>query len=52
MAVCWFCGADLHWESDFNYDEFWGEGEGIVAILHCSNCGAEAIFSRKEEENE
>lgn len=38
---CWYCGSKLIWDSDFNYDEVFGEGEGIVTYLHCSKCGAE-----------
>lgn len=53
MTDCWFCGADLIWQSDFNYDEIHGEGEGIVAILICSECGAMVEFSlRTDEEDE
>lgn len=43
--VCWYCGGRLSWNSDFNYDEVFGEGEGIVSHLTCSNCGAEVQYS-------
>ena len=32
--ICWYCGHDsLCWQSDFNYDEIFGEGEGMVSFL-------------------
>lgn len=43
--VCWYCGGRLFWGSDFNYDEVFGEGEGIVSYLTCSGCGAEVQYS-------
>lgn len=46
---CWYCRGDLIWQSDFNYDEVHGEGEGIVSYLHCSNCGAMVEYSLKDE---
>jgi hypothetical protein len=39
----------------FNYDEFYGSGEGTVTLCRCSNkdCGAKAQFSiREDEDNE
>jgi DNA-directed RNA polymerase subunit RPC12/RpoP len=47
---CWYCGGELCWNSDFNYDEVYGEGEGIVTFLTCMNCGAEVQYSLREEE--
>lgn len=46
--VCWLCGGKLIWQSDFNYDEIHGEGEGIVAFLLCSGCGADVRYSLKD----
>ena len=48
--ICWYCGGELCWQSDFNYDEVYGKGEGIVTFLTCMNCGAEVQYSLKEEE--
>ena len=28
---CWYCGSDMYWNSDFNYDEVFEEGEGVVS---------------------
>lgn len=49
-SICPYCGGEMIWQSDFNYDEVYGEGEGIVSFATCSNCGADAEFSKKEEE--
>ena len=49
---CWYCGGKLIWNSDFNYSDVYGEGEGIVTYLHCSNCGAEVEYSRRDDLNE
>lgn len=32
------------WDSDFSFDDFGYEGEGIIHICHCSNCGAEIEY--------
>ena len=46
---CWYCGSPLIWDADFNYDEVYGEGNGIVTYLHCSSCGAECEFSLRDD---
>ena len=53
-GVCWYCGSGrLCWGADFNYDEMFGEGEGIASTLTCLDCGAEALFSiRHDKEDE
>lgn len=50
--VCWLCGGRLIWDSDFNYDEVYGEGEGIVAFLHCTGCGARVEFAQRTDEED
>lgn len=50
LMRCWYCGGRLRWDSDFNYDEIFGEGDGIVSFLTCMNCGAEVQYSLREEE--
>lgn len=51
-CTCWYCSGALVWDSDFNYDEVHGEGEGIVSNLHCSQCGAEVQYSLKTDKEE
>lgn len=50
--VCWFCGGKLCWDSDYNYDEIYGEGEGIVAMLHCTKCEAEVQYTLRDDEDQ
>jgi hypothetical protein len=47
---CWYCGGEMIWGSDFNYDEVFGEGEGIVSYLTCTECGATAEFSIRDDD--
>lgn len=40
---CWFCGSDLYWQNDFNYEDYCiDDKQGIITVLSCSNnkCGA------------
>ena len=39
---CWFCGSDMIWGSDFNFEDYDLEGDGVVATLTCSECEAYA----------
>ena len=50
-TTCWYCGGELIWQSDFNYDDVHGEGEGIVSQLKCSGCHAEVQYSKREDED-
>jgi hypothetical protein len=45
MYQCFHCLENtVGWDSDFDFEDFGLEGEGIVHILHCSNCGAEIEY--------
>lgn len=48
---CGFCGGALIWQSDFDFDDFGYEGEGIVSQAICSNCGAEVETRVRTDEN-
>lgn len=50
--ICWHCGGRLCWDNDFDYHDFYGEGEGVVHILHCMDCGAEVEYSLRTDEEE
>lgn len=43
--VCWWCGGKLIWQSDFTKEEVFGEGEGMVTYLTCSECNAEVQYT-------
>ena len=51
---CWFCGHKLIWGCDYSLEDFGGEGDGIVAVLHCSNCNADVycVLNFDDEEND
>lgn len=46
------CTRSVIWDSDFSFEECGYEGEGIVHICHCTNCGAEIEYRIKENEEE
>lgn len=49
---CHFCNEKLIWGCDYSYEDYGYEGEGIIAVLHCSGCGAtwEGFLEIEEEE--
>jgi transcription elongation factor Elf1 len=53
MYQCFHCLSDsVVWQSDYNFEDFGYEGEGIVQVLHCSNCGAEIEYKIPLEDEE
>lgn len=45
MYECFHCGhKSVIWQSDFSFEDYMLEGEGIVHILHCANCGADIEY--------
>lgn len=54
MTKCWFCGAEMIWGADFDFEDYGIEGDGVIATLSCSNedCGATAEFMTKVKEEE
>ena len=41
MYECFHCGSrSVIWDADFSYDDYGLDGEGIVQVCHCENCGA------------
>lgn len=51
---CWFCGKELIWNNDFSFEDYGLEGEGIVMVLSCPNCGCSwyGLLQEGEDENE
>lgn len=42
---CFNClSFSVIWDSDFDFEDFGYEGEGIVHICHCTNCGAQIEY--------
>ena len=38
---CHFCGGKTIWNADFSFDDYGYDGEGIIAVLTCTECEAE-----------
>ena len=34
---CWHCQSKLIWNSDFSYEDYCIDGEGIISVLTCPN---------------
>ena len=48
MTKCWFCGSNMIWGCDFDFEDYGLDGEGVVATLS----GATAEFYSNMEEDE
>lgn len=45
MFECFHCCRKaVVWDSDFDFSDFGLEGDGIVHVCHCTNCGAEIEY--------
>ena len=45
MYQCFHCLCNsVIWDSDFTFEDFGYEGEGLVQMCHCTNCGAEIEY--------
>lgn len=45
MYECFHCGArSVIWDCDYDFEDFGYDGEGIVQMCHCENCGAEIEY--------
>jgi hypothetical protein len=41
MYECFHCGSrSVIWDNDFSFEDFGCEGDGIIHVCHCCNCGA------------
>ena len=49
-GICWWCGGKLIWQSDFDKEGVFGEGEGMVTYLTCSGCNAEVQYTTGVQE--
>ena len=54
MYECFHCGKKtVVWDNDFTFEDYGREGEEIVHVCHCCNCGADIeYFISLEEEKE
>lgn len=52
---CFHCGSNsVGWVGDFSFEDFCMEGEGIVQVCKCGNCGADIhyLISTSDTEEE
>ena len=56
MYECFHClSRPVIWDCDYDFEDFGYDGEGIVQMCHCTNCGAEIeyrIFISDPDEEE
>ena len=53
MYECFHCGAKaVIWDNDFSFEDYGYDGEGIVQVCHCTNCGALITYCIAFEEEE
>lgn len=46
MYECFHCLTEsVIWQSDFSFEDYGLEGEGIVHVCRYSNCGAEILYT-------
>lgn len=42
MRKCYNCGSQaVIWDNDFDFSDFGYEGDGIVQVYHCMECGTQ-----------
>ena len=52
MYECFNCGKKtVIWSADFDFEDMGYEGEGIVHICNCTNCGAEIEYRIPTEDD-
>ena len=45
MYQCFHClYTTVVWDCDFDFSDLGYEGEGVVHVCHCTNCGAEIEY--------
>ena len=50
---CFHCLSNtVCWDSDYDFEDFGLDGEGIVQCCHCSNCGADIQYIIPLDDNE
>ena len=54
MFECFHCGKRaVIWQSDFEFEDYGFDGNGIVQVCRCTNCNADIwyLIDLNEEEN-
>ena len=45
MVSCYNCETEMIWQSDFDFEDFGYEGEGIISCFICPKCETYAEFT-------
>ena len=51
-ATCPACGGQLIWQSDFAFEDCGYDGDGIVTMYVCAQCGADVETAVRIGESE
>lgn len=50
---CFHCGSNsVSCDADFDLEDYGYEGEGLVHVCHCGNCGAEIEYIVRFDQDE
>ena len=50
MYECFHClQKSVIWDSDFDFEDYGYDGEGVVHVCHCANCGADIEYTIRME---
>lgn len=52
MIKCFHCGGQVVWDNDFSLEDCGYEGDGIVHMCHCPQCGAQIEYRITDQEDE
>lgn len=53
MYECFHClQKSVIWDSDFDFEDYGYDGEGIVHVCHCANCGADIEYTIRTDDQD
>ena len=53
MYECFHClQKSVIWDSDFDFEDFGYDGEGVIHVCHCVNCGADIEYRIRTDNQE
>lgn len=53
MYECFHClQKAVIWDNDFTFEDMGYEGEGLVHMCHCTNCGAQIEYAISQEDED
>lgn len=49
--ICSVCGSEMHWQCDYDYEDYGCDGDGIVSVWDCPKCGTEFVVYMPSDAN-